>query len=74
MKVEQTFCEEKMEVKGERAEDGKGMAGIDLENWNILARNMRKVKTENKTKCPFPLDLFAVSERREEIKQVSLLG
>lgn len=62
-----------MEVKGERAEDGKGMAGIYLENWNCSARNMTKLKTENKPKCPLPLKQFAISEKRKRMEQVTLL-
>lgn len=63
-----------MQVKGERTEDGKGMAGIYLENWNYLAGNMIKLKTENKYKYPLPLDQFAIPERRKRMEQVSLLG
>lgn len=59
------------ERKGDRTEDGKGMAGIDLENWNCLARNMTKLKTENKRKYPLPLDQFAISERRKIMEQIS---
>lgn len=58
-----------MEVKGERTEDGKGMAGIYLENWNYLAGNMIKLKTENKYKCPLPVDQFAIPERRKRMEQ-----
>lgn len=38
-----------MEVEGkqEQNQDGKGMAGIHLENWNYLARNIADLKEEN---------------------------
>lgn len=55
---------------GEIMEDGKVMAGIDLENCNCLARSMAKLKTEYNPKYPLLLDQFVISERRKRIVQV----